>query len=129
MTELAQVPAVKFDPTRHVIAGRDAKTGVQRFFALSEIVAAEKEIETVSEPQASAPPEISKQDLAALESRVMAELANIPPATFPADMMQTFAAITQTAVALAKRVEKLEAANEVFTQNFVQFKAMTGVGA
>lgn len=125
MTEKTPVPAVKFDPSRHVIAGRDAKTGVQKFFALSEIVAAEKAIE---DQPAAAAPEVTKADLLALQAAVHDALANMPPAQFPADLMKTFATMTETIVSLTGRIQKLEADNAVFTENFAQFKALTGVG-
>lgn len=126
MTEKTPVPAVKFDPSRHVIAGRDAKTGVQKFFALQEIVAAEKAIEDA--PQAVSVPEVTKADLIALQAAVHDALANIPPPQFPADLMKTFATMTETIVSLTARIQKLEADNKVFTENFAQFKALTGVG-
>jgi hypothetical protein len=126
MTDKTPVPAVKFDPSRHVIAGRDAKTGVQKFFALAEIVAAEKAIEDT--PQAVAVPEVTKADLVALQNAVHQALANVPPPQFPADLMKTFATMTDTIVALTGRIQKLEADNKVFTDNFAEFKAVTGVG-
>jgi hypothetical protein len=127
MAEKTPIPASSFDPSRHVLHGRDAKTGVQKWFALSEIVAAEKAIETVAEPLLPVP-EVTKADLLALQTAVHDALANVPPAQFPADLMETFTTMTQTILSLTTRIQKLEADNGVFTENFAQFKALTGVG-
>jgi hypothetical protein len=127
MADKTPIPASAFDPSRHVLHGRDAKTGLQKWFALSEIVAAEKAIETVAEPLPA--PEVTKDDLDALKLAVHQALTNIPPPQFPADLMETFTAMTQTILALTARIQKLESDNAVFTENFAQFKAMTGVGA
>lgn len=123
MDQKTPVPSVAFDPARHVIAGRKLSDGRQLFFSLSSIVEAEKAIEAA--PAIVAAPVVTQDDLANIAASVLAAVKeSIPPPQFPADLMATFTEMTAALVALAQRVEKLEADVKVHTENFAAIMSL-----
>jgi hypothetical protein len=125
MDQKTPVPSVAFDPSKHVIAGRQLSDGRQLFFSLLSIVEAEKGIAGVS-PNA---PEVTQADLERIERKVLAAVqASVPPPQFPVDIMATLAELTSTLVAVAERLQKLESAVAIHTQNFAAIMKLGGEG-
>lgn len=123
MEQTIPVPSVAFDPNHHVIAGRQLTDGRQLFFSLSSIIAAEKGIEQ------GPVPDVTQADLERIERKVLAAVqAAVPPPQFPVDIMATLAELTSTLVAVAERLQKLESAVAIHTQNFAAIMKLGGEG-
>ncbi len=104
------IPTVAFDASKHVLSGRETAEGRELFFTLESIVAAEQPLERALEGPR---PEVSPEQLADLEQRLVTLLSNnIPPPQMTAEVMASLADATKAIVSLSARVSKVEAAFE-----------------